>query len=101
MGKYSGMFLDAPTLTQIRLFCRLIVGRTQMPIMYISQNWPIKVFNRILDGALCVAFDIFQYATINATGHYIAIAGKRGLAHYSAVSNRWKLFGNEQQVNPI
>ncbi|KNC98616.1 uncharacterized protein SPPG_09360 [Spizellomyces punctatus DAOM BR117] len=51
----------------------------QIPTMYITQNWPIK------------------HTSINSTGHYVAIAGTKGLAHYSAVSNRWKLFGNEQQ----
>ncbi|KAJ1569295.1 hypothetical protein HK096_003564, partial [Nowakowskiella sp. JEL0078] len=51
----------------------------QIPVMYITENWPIKC------------------AAMNATGNYIAIAGKRGLAHYSTVSKRWKLFGNEQQ----
>ncbi|KAJ3195724.1 hypothetical protein HK101_011236 [Irineochytrium annulatum] len=38
-----------------------------------------------------------QYAAMNPTGQYIAIAGRRGLAHYSTVTNRWKLFGNEVQ----
>ncbi|KAI9000222.1 RIC1-domain-containing protein [Gaertneriomyces semiglobifer] len=51
----------------------------QVPLTYITLNWPIK------------------YATVNPTGHYVAIAGKRGFAHYSSVSNRWRLFGNEQE----
>ncbi|KAI8909885.1 RIC1-domain-containing protein [Powellomyces hirtus] len=51
----------------------------QIPVMYITQNWPIK------------------YAISSATGSYLAIAGIRGLAHYSTLTNRWKLFGNEQQ----
>ncbi|CAG8511585.1 12925_t:CDS:10 [Acaulospora morrowiae] len=50
-----------------------------IPIMYISDNWPIK------------------YASISGDGRYIAIAGRRGLAHYNVSSGRWKLFGNQQQ----
>ncbi|KAI9470023.1 MAG: RIC1-domain-containing protein [Benjaminiella poitrasii] len=51
----------------------------QYPILYITDNWPIR------------------YTSISSDGKYIAIAGKRGFAHYNAVSNRWKLFGNQQQ----
>ncbi|KAI8590048.1 RIC1-domain-containing protein [Geranomyces variabilis] len=51
----------------------------QVPAMYITQNWPIK------------------FAISSASGSYIAIAGTRGFAHYSSLTNRWKLFGNEQQ----
>ncbi|KAI8805518.1 RIC1-domain-containing protein [Cladochytrium replicatum] len=51
----------------------------QIPVMYITQNWPIR------------------YATVSPSGNFLAIAGKRGLAHYSTESKRWKLFGNEQQ----
>ncbi|KAI8806108.1 RIC1-domain-containing protein [Cladochytrium replicatum] len=51
----------------------------QIPVMYITQNWPIR------------------YATISPSGNFLAIAGRRGLAHYSTESKRWKLFGNEQQ----
>ncbi|KAI8882813.1 RIC1-domain-containing protein [Backusella circina FSU 941] len=51
----------------------------QYPTLYITDHWPIR------------------YASISADGRYIAIAGKRGFAHYNAVSNRWKLFGNQQQ----
>ncbi|PKC14198.1 RIC1-domain-containing protein [Rhizophagus irregularis] len=50
-----------------------------IPIMYISDNWPIK------------------YASISSDGRYIAIAGRRGLAHHNVSSGRWKLFGNQQQ----
>ncbi|CAG8583458.1 7988_t:CDS:10, partial [Racocetra persica] len=50
-----------------------------VPIMYISENWPIK------------------YASISSDGRYIAVAGRRGLAHYNVTSGRWKLFGNQQQ----
>lgn len=49
------------------------------PAMYIADNWPI-----------C-------YSSISSDGSYIAIAGKRGFAHYNTISSRWKLFGNQQQ----
>ncbi|KAI7899477.1 RIC1-domain-containing protein [Cokeromyces recurvatus] len=51
----------------------------QYPNLYITDHWPIR------------------YTSISTDGKYIAIAGKRGFAHYNAVSNRWKLFGNQQQ----
>ncbi|GAB5586829.1 WD40 repeat protein [Umbelopsis nana] len=50
-----------------------------LPTMYISEHWPIR------------------YASIDSEGKWIAVAGKRGLAHYSTVSGRWKMFGNQQQ----
>ncbi|KAG2181824.1 hypothetical protein INT44_008640 [Umbelopsis vinacea] len=50
-----------------------------LPTMYISEHWPIR------------------YASIDPDGKWIAIAGKRGLAHYSTLSGRWKMFGNQQQ----
>ncbi|KAI9251182.1 RIC1-domain-containing protein [Sporodiniella umbellata] len=51
----------------------------QYPLLYIAENWPI------------------QYSSISSDGNYIAVSGKRGFAHYNTVSNRWKLFGNQQQ----
>lgn len=51
----------------------------QIPNAYISTNWPIR------------------YASISSDGRLIAIAGRRGLTHYSAASGRWKLFEDERQ----
>ncbi|KAG0941132.1 hypothetical protein G6F32_008538 [Rhizopus arrhizus] len=51
----------------------------QYPALYITDNWPIR------------------YSSISSDGNYIAVAGKRGFAHYNTISNRWKLFGNQQQ----
>ncbi|KAI8327314.1 RIC1-domain-containing protein [Blakeslea trispora] len=51
----------------------------QYPALYITDHWPIR------------------YTSISSDGKYIAIAGKRGFAHYNSISNRWKLFGNQQQ----
>ena len=44
-----------------------------------ATNWPIR------------------YSAISADGRLIAIAGRRGLTHYSSTSGRWKLFGDEFQ----
>ncbi|KAG9018003.1 hypothetical protein FRB90_012671 [Tulasnella sp. 427] len=53
----------------------------KIPASYIASNWPIR------------------YASISADGRLIAVAGRRGLIHYSMASGRWKLFqdvGQEQ-----
>lgn len=52
---------------------------SQIPDAYISTNWPIR------------------YASISSDGKLIAVAGRRGLTHYSASSGRWKLFADERQ----
>jgi hypothetical protein len=44
-----------------------------------SINWPIR------------------YASISTDGTLVAIAGRRGLTHYSTGSGRWKLFSDERQ----
>lgn len=48
----------------------------QYPALYLSNQWPIR---------LCV---------ISQDGRYVAIAGRRGLAHYSLQSQRWKTFAD-------
>jgi RAB6A-GEF complex partner protein 1 len=50
-----------------------------VPQNYLATNWPIR------------------YSAISADGRLIAIAGRRGLTHYSSTSGRWKLFGDELQ----
>ncbi|KAK0337029.1 WD40 repeat protein [Friedmanniomyces endolithicus] len=49
----------------------------QLPPVYLSTQWPIKS------------------AVISPESKYIAIAGRRGLAHYSIASNRWKTFADD------
>ena len=49
-----------------------------MPSQYLATQWPIKL------------------ACISSDGRLIAIAGRRGLAHYNALSGRWKLFAKEE-----
>jgi hypothetical protein len=50
-----------------------------VPNVYIATNWPLR------------------YASISSDGRFIAVAGRRGLTHYSAASGRWKLFGHERE----
>ncbi|KAG8919270.1 hypothetical protein FRC01_001370 [Tulasnella sp. 417] len=55
----------------------------KIPSSYIASNWPIR------------------YACISADGRLIAVAGRRGLIHYSMASGRWKMFqdvGQEQAL---
>ncbi|KAI0067916.1 RIC1-domain-containing protein [Artomyces pyxidatus] len=51
----------------------------KIPQPYLATNWPVR------------------YATISPDGRLIAIAGRRGLCHYSSTSGRWKLFTDELQ----
>ncbi|KAG8882584.1 hypothetical protein FRB97_008093 [Tulasnella sp. 331] len=51
----------------------------KIPLAYMSTNWPTR------------------YACISADGRLIAIAGRRGLLHYSTASGRWKMFQDEGQ----
>lgn len=46
----------------------------QIPSVYLVNQWPIKS------------------AVVSADGKYVAVAGRRGLAHYSIASGRWKTF---------
>ena len=46
----------------------------QIPTSYLTSQWPIRA------------------GVISADGKYIAVAGRRGLAHYSTVSGRWRVF---------
>uniref|UniRef100_A0A1B0BBV1 Protein RIC1 homolog n=1 Tax=Glossina palpalis gambiensis TaxID=67801 RepID=A0A1B0BBV1_9MUSC len=51
----------------------------QLPQTYAATNWPIR------------------YSAIDAEGLHLAVAGRTGLAHYSMLTKKWKLFGNESQ----
>ncbi|CAN6668972.1 hypothetical protein TRVA0_041S00452 [Trichomonascus vanleenenianus] len=44
------------------------------PPGYVAENWPIR------------------FVTTSSDGRYVAVAGVRGLCHYSVHSGRWKLF---------
>ncbi|OSX67794.1 hypothetical protein POSPLADRAFT_1042987 [Postia placenta MAD-698-R-SB12] len=51
----------------------------KIPQAYLSANWPIR------------------YSALSADGRLIAIAGRRGLVHYSTTSGRWKMFSDDLQ----
>lgn len=53
----------------------------QYPPSYLHAQWPIRT--------CCASQD----------GRYVAIAGRRGLAHYSVNSNRWKTFDDPRIEN--
>lgn len=50
-----------------------------LPTQYAASNWPIR------------------YSAIDSSGNNIAIAGRTGMALYSLINRKWKLFGNETQ----
>lgn len=39
-----------------------------------------------------------RHVSTSRAGTYVAVAGSRGLALYSRPTNRWRLFGNMEQV---
>ncbi|KAJ7169474.1 RIC1-domain-containing protein [Mycena filopes] len=51
----------------------------KIPQTYLATNWPIR------------------YSSLSSDGRLIAIAGRRGLIHYSSTSGRWKVFADEIQ----
>ncbi|KAF2833045.1 RIC1-domain-containing protein [Ophiobolus disseminans] len=64
---------DLPDLTTISADVSLW-NHVQVPPHYLVDQWPIRC------------------TVISNDGRYVAIAGKRGLAHYSINSGRWKMF---------
>ena len=71
---------DLPDLTTISGEASLW-HHAQFPLAYLHNQWPIRS---------CVA---------SQDGRYVAIAGKRGLAHYSLQSGRWKTFADPSVEN--
>ncbi|XP_062333817.1 guanine nucleotide exchange factor subunit RIC1 isoform X1 [Osmerus eperlanus] len=51
----------------------------QIHSTYLESNWPIR------------------FAAIDTAGQCMAVAGRRGFAHYSLHTRKWKLFGNITQ----
>ncbi|KAF5375289.1 hypothetical protein D9758_000014 [Tetrapyrgos nigripes] len=51
----------------------------EIPQTYLAANWPIR------------------YSSLSSDGRLIAVAGRRGLIHFSASSGRWKVFSDEIQ----
>ncbi|KAI9572704.1 RIC1-domain-containing protein [Boletus coccyginus] len=51
----------------------------KIPQPYLASNWPIR------------------YSALSSDGRLVAVAGRRGLIHYSSMSGRWKLFSSIAQ----
>ena len=68
---------DKSDITAISQETSVLWHHVQMPPVYLVDNWPIRS------------------VVISPDGRYVAIAGRRGLAHYSVNSGRWKTFINE------
>ncbi|KAF9056469.1 RIC1-domain-containing protein [Panaeolus papilionaceus] len=51
----------------------------KIPQRYLALNWPIR------------------YSSLSSDGRLIAMAGRKGLIHYSSTSGRWKVFADEEQ----
>ena len=71
---------DMPDLTAISNEASLWL-HAPYPPAYLHNQWPIKT------------------SIISQDGRYVAIAGRRGLAHYSISSGRWKAFTNSVTEN--
>ena len=71
---------DLPDLTTISAESSLW-HNARVPSSYLVDQWPIR----------CSA--------ISPDSRYVAVAGRRGLAHYSFNSGRWKTFVNENMEN--
>lgn len=71
---------DLPDLTTISAESSLW-HNAQIPASYLVDQWPIRC------------------AVISPDGRYVAVAGRRGLVHYSVNSGRWKTFSNENMEN--
>lgn len=71
---------DLPVLTTISADASLW-HHVQVPPIYLANQRPIRS------------------VVISSDGRYVAIAGRRGLAHYSLSSGRWKTFDDMQSEN--
>ncbi|KAI1845646.1 hypothetical protein JX266_008257 [Neoarthrinium moseri] len=71
---------DLPDLTSISAE-PFLWHTARIPSSYLLNQWPVRC------------------TVVSADGRYVAIAGRRGLAHYSINSGRWKTFGSEAAEN--
>lgn len=71
---------DLPDLTAISAESSLW-HTSQIPSSYLVDQWPIRC------------------SVISSDGRYVAVAGRRGLAHYSVSSGRWKTFADVNLEN--
>ncbi|KAG5834574.1 hypothetical protein ANANG_G00262920 [Anguilla anguilla] len=79
----SPLYPPPPTSTASQGLSTLLGHRhwhvVQIHSTYLESNWPIR------------------YAAIDTQGQCMAVAGRRGFAHYSSFTRKWKLFGNITQ----
>lgn len=71
---------DLPDLTSISAE-PFLWHTSRVPATYLVNQWPIRC------------------TVISPDGRYVAVSGRRGLAHYSIGSGRWKTFGNGAAEN--
>ncbi|OAA63965.1 DUF1339 domain protein [Cordyceps fumosorosea ARSEF 2679] len=71
---------DLPDMTSISAE-PFLWHTARIPAPYLLHQWPIR------------------QVVISPDGRYVAVAGRKGLAHYSVNSGRWKTFANEAQEN--
>ncbi|KAG6016807.1 hypothetical protein E4U43_003051 [Claviceps pusilla] len=71
---------DLPDMTSISAE-PFLWHTSRIPPMYLLNQWPIR------------------QTVISSDGRYVAVAGRRGLAHYSVNSGRWKTFASEEMEN--
>lgn len=71
---------DVPDMTSISAEASLW-HVAKIPSSYLVDQWPMRC------------------SVISVDGRYVAVAGRRGLAHYSVNSGRWKTFVNENMEN--
>jgi RAB6A-GEF complex partner protein 1 len=71
---------DLPDLTSISAE-PFLWHTARVPSSYLLNQWPIRC------------------TVVSSDGRYVAVAGRRGLAHYSINSGRWKAFANDVAEN--
>ncbi|KAG6041564.1 hypothetical protein E4U41_003580 [Claviceps citrina] len=71
---------DLPDMTSISAE-PFLWHTSKIPPMYLLNQWPIR------------------QTVISSDGRYVAVAGRRGLAHYSVNSGRWKTFATGEMEN--
>lgn len=71
---------DLPDLTSISAE-PFLWHSTKVPAPYLLNQWPIR------------------QTVISPDGRYVAVAGRRGLAHYSINSGRWRTFADPTMEN--
>lgn len=71
---------DLPDMTSISAE-PFLWHTSRMPPTYLQNQWPIR------------------QTVISPDGRFVAVAGRRGLAHYSVNSGRWKTFATGEMEN--